>query len=427
MKQNTKRKLGLAGLLLTGAMSFLTPKLSAQPENVDSLPKTIATFEYQSNRPEPEYSGKTFTYNFNVMSDGTFYITQEDPKVEQKPRFAQRWFWDVDGDGKFGDAEINAMKSGKLVYMHPEFNKIANSQTKKIFETLIAEKEESDKTINELEERLKYTHKTEDVSVQYEAPAQIIKEKETPKTTIKTPKKDLIKPSLEKPALPEPILPEEYTKEEYTKMPEECVEPKEITEPVKPIKPAKEKIKESHPVSFIIGGRFGPESLYGFETGLKYNRLALVADVNKRADKNILNVNEELINDVYFKGREDIKDFLSIGASLEYHQPITKWLSGVIGAGANKETYTRVGEATLVKRNNGEESIINSNTQSFSESELSGKVYGGPSFKLTEGLRLNVNLGYEFGFKEKGLEGRGAYFNLRAIISGNNKNKNKSK
>ena len=90
----------------------------------------IATFQYESNRPEPEYNGLTFKYN--LWNDGT--ISQAD---KSRVDFAQRWFYDIDGDGKFGNAELNAIESGKLIYMHPEFNKIANEEIKETFNSML--------------------------------------------------------------------------------------------------------------------------------------------------------------------------------------------------------------------------------------------------------------------------------------------------
>ena len=122
------KRLGLAGLL--GCASLLLPNFThAQDTKKISVendsPQIIATFEYESNRPEPEYNGKTFGYN--VLIDGS--ISQADkPEV----KFESLWFWDVNGDGKFGEAEKKALESGKLVYMHEDFNKLANEQLKKI-------------------------------------------------------------------------------------------------------------------------------------------------------------------------------------------------------------------------------------------------------------------------------------------------------
>jgi len=130
------KKLGVAGLVLK-VISMLSPNNVPAQEiekvNIESeyaRPQVIATFEYKSNRPEPEYNGKTFTYN--LWSNGL--ISQENPEV-QGVEFSQRWFYDINSDGNFDRAELDAMKNKTLIYMHPEFNDIVNN--------LIAEKLES--------------------------------------------------------------------------------------------------------------------------------------------------------------------------------------------------------------------------------------------------------------------------------------------
>jgi hypothetical protein len=96
-------------------------------------PEVIATFEYTSHRPEKEYNGKT--YQYNILSDGT--ICQTD---KPNTKFAQTWFYDVDGDGKFTEVDLAARKSGKLIYMHPDFNKKANSEIKRVLENMVQSK-----------------------------------------------------------------------------------------------------------------------------------------------------------------------------------------------------------------------------------------------------------------------------------------------
>ena len=111
----------------------------------NSKPKIMATFEYKSNRKG--YEGDIFRYN--LLEDGT--ISQAD---KSKVKLAQRWFYDVDGDGKFGNAEAKAIESGKLIYMHPQFNKIASEKIKKTFEDLGGLKEQYDEKVGNLEKEL---------------------------------------------------------------------------------------------------------------------------------------------------------------------------------------------------------------------------------------------------------------------------------
>ncbi len=177
--------------------------------------------------------------------------------------------------------------------------------------------------------------------------------------------------------------------------------------------------KEKAPLSIILGARkgFGGSGLYGGELGIKYKRFALVGNMGSRSDINLQDTEEEMFRNVYFQGREDLKDFSSFGASLEYHQPIAKGVSGVIGIGGNFESRTRKIEENLVRRIDGEETLLASNISSVPEKEFVWNVYAGPSFKITKWLELNPNIGYEKAFKKNGLKERGMYANLRAILS----------
>lgn len=177
--------------------------------------------------------------------------------------------------------------------------------------------------------------------------------------------------------------------------------------------------KEKASVSIILGARkgFGGNGLYGGEVGVKYNRFALVGNMGSRRDINLQNTEEGVFGNVYFQGREDLEKFSSIGGSVEYHQPLAKGVSGVVGIGGNLENYIRKIEENLVRRVGTEESLLASNINSILEKEVVGHIYGGLSFNLTKNLSLNPNIGYEKAFKKNGLKERGMYVNLRAIFS----------
>ena len=119
MTKNLVKAIVLGTALLTGANAF-----------AQSNKDVIATFEYPSHKPEKEYNGKI--YKYNILSDGT--ICQADkPNV----KFARTWFYDVDGDGEFTAVDLAAHKEGKLIYMHPEFNKIADAESKRFLENMV--------------------------------------------------------------------------------------------------------------------------------------------------------------------------------------------------------------------------------------------------------------------------------------------------
>ncbi len=179
--------------------------------------------------------------------------------------------------------------------------------------------------------------------------------------------------------------------------------------------------KEKAPLSIILGARRGIEinKSFGIEFGVKYNRFALVGNIpiSSYPNINLQNTEEEMFGNVYFQGREDLKDFSpSIGASFEYHQPLAKGISWVTGIGGYLEGHTRKIEENLVRRTGSEESLLASNTSSVLEKKFVWNVYAGPSFEIIKGLELNPNLGYEISSKKNGLK-RGMYVNLRAILS----------
>jgi len=395
-----KRKLGLAGILLSAAMAFGVPSFArAETEKNSktditeskSKPEILASFEYPSHREG--YKGKIFTYD--LWSDGK--ISQAD---KESVEFSNRWYYDIDGDGKFGEAEKQFLKKGKLVYMHENFNRIANDEVRKAFGSLINEKEDKE-ILNHLEielEKEKYSEKlkeSEELNNQYES---IEKGEYSPKA------------------------------KENEKL---KIQEKIIIEHAPLAEPARESAKKESPLGFIAGGKVSfpkfleGRGLYGAELGVKLGRVGIVGNISGAQSKNIQNTEEKLKCDVYFKGTEDIKNFLSAGIAVEYHQPITDRLSAVVGVGGNLENYTRQGTATLVERTAYGDDVINSNTDSFSEKDFTGKIYAGPSVKITDWLRLNANIGYETDFNKKNLDNKGFYASLRTIISPQKRNQEK--
>ena len=394
-----KRKLGLAGILLSAAMVFGVPSFArAETEKKSEIteskskPEILASFEYPSHREG--YKGKIFTYN--LWSDGK--ISQAG---KEGVEFSNRWYYDIDGDGKFGEAEKQFLKQGKLVYMHEDFNKIANDEIREAFGSSINEKNEKEKReiLNHLEielEKEKYSQETEE-----NEELGIEKGEYSPKAEEN----------------------EELGIENFALLRKET-QKKEIKE-----ESTKETAKKESPFGFIIGSKVSfpkfleGRGLYGAELGVKLGRFGIVGNISGTRDKNIQNTEEKLKCDVYFKGTEDIKNFLSAGIAVEYHQPITDRLSAVVGVGGNLENYTRQGTATLVERTAYGDDVINSNTDSFSEKDFTGKIYAGPSVKITDWLRLNANIGYETDFNKKNLDNKGFYANIRTIISPQNKHK----
>ncbi len=179
--------------------------------------------------------------------------------------------------------------------------------------------------------------------------------------------------------------------------------------------------KEKAPLSIILGAGkgLGNNKSSEIEFGVKHKRFALVGNIpiSSYSNINLQKTEEGVFGDVYFQGREDLEDFSSsIGASLEYHQPLAKGISWVTGIGGNLESRTRKIEENLVRRTGSEESLLASNINSIPEKEFVWNIYTGPSFDITKWLSLNPNIGYKTGFKKDGLREE-MYISLRAILS----------
>jgi hypothetical protein len=166
--------------------------------------------------------------------------------------------------------------------------------------------------------------------------------------------------------------------------------------------------KEKAPVSIILGARkgLGESGLHGGELGIGVGRFALVGNFGLGSDINLQNTEDHVFGDVYFQGREDLKNSSYFGGALEYHQP-GKGISWVVGAGGGLEKVTREIEENLVR----DGTVLASNKTSTPEKKFAGYFYTGPSFKITKGLSLNPNVGYKTG-REKGV-----FVNLRAVLS----------
>jgi len=108
--------LGKVALITAGLLTGLTGIVSAQEKKQAT---TIYNFDYASHRTG--YQGKIF--NYNLLSDGSASQTDKNG-VSIEPI----WFWDIDNDGKFGEAEKRALKSGIQIYMNPAFNDAANAK-----------------------------------------------------------------------------------------------------------------------------------------------------------------------------------------------------------------------------------------------------------------------------------------------------------
>lgn len=374
-----RKRLGLAGLLLAGAMSVFTPKVNAE-ENI-SQPKIIATFEYESNRPE--YGGQIFVYN--LWNDGK--ISQAYPKVEPEPEFAQRWFYDIDGDGKFGSAEVDAIKSGKLIYMHPEFNEIANEEIRKAFGSQTPKeyfpvedytKEYSQEKLAEPKEKPELDPAIEKAIEDLERELKEKRRQEKEKALREEIKKEFEQEYV----LPLPPAPEKPTPE-LSKV--EIKESEILREYEKP-QELKEK-KARNILSAISGVDYSSDFMAG-SLGVRYEPienlgLSILARQGFGKDKTISEITTPTSpQGIYGYGKVEDSDrkFTGIGGEVQLG-PI------ILGGGVNNYTSTRETTEDLLK--NGQ--VIKPNSYSTANSDLEGYFTAGLEFKL--GNRKNFGLG----------------------------------
>ncbi len=368
MQTKNKKRLGLAGLVLGGALSLLSPayaqdkeKVEIESENTSS--EIIATFQYDSHRAG--YEGKSPFLTYNIWSDNT--ISREGSDA----RFAPIWFWDVDGDGEFGDAEIEAMKSGKLVYMHPAFNKIANRKLRRAMRKAFGYHKPSD---------FKYEKIPEEVSL--EPPK--VQEHEVPLAE-SLPETAEEEEKTEKVVLPETA--EEEEKTEKVVLPETALP--EYTE--------KERKTKSTPVSLIFGANSNAKfDSFGGTFGVRVNPfknkkigLGALMDVGGALDKQIDTYSRTFSNGRTFYGELNDKDIFSIGGSLEFqYGPL------FFGGGIDSERFIRE-VIEQIRSVNG--NVLKSNTNSVSDRQVFGKIYGGGGIPIgkRKNLRIEGLLGYD--------------------------------
>jgi len=313
--------------------------------------EVIATFEYTSHRPEKEYNGKT--YQYNILSDGT--ICQADkPNV----KFAQTWFYDVDGDDKFTEVDLAAYKEGKLIFMHPEFNKKANAKSKKILENIVQKmKVESND----------HTNPFTGANGDYNGYGKTDSLENQPSKEIAEgirgyfPEKSLgLKENKYKTALNEPTI-------------------------------QKEKVK---PIWSLIAGANTNSDFdkYGLSLGARVNPfrnenigLGLNADVGFGLDKKVDSQKISLSRGKEFIGEINEMDNRSFGLSAEI-----QLYNFILGGGFDYSKHISETNEKVIK---GEE-VLESNTNSVSEGKVYGKGYIGLEFQPTEKFGVGATVGY---------------------------------
>jgi len=321
-------------------------------------PEVIATFEYQSNRPEKEYNGKTFQYH--ILSDGSV-VQADKPNV----KFSKIWFYDINGNGKLDAEELEAPKSGTLIYMHPKFNEKANAEAKRALENLIDSKEQNPNLQIELAQSKEANKKlTQEL-------------KENSQVNLK----DTYLPY----ARETPIILDEPQVKSDTYFP-------------------KEKVNSVW--SLIAGANVNSDfDKYGLSLGLRTNPfkneeigLGLTADFGFGKDKQVDSQRILLSRGKEFIGEINEINNHSLGLSAELQ------LSNfIIGGGFDYSNYISETNEKLIR---GEETL-DSSSNSVLEGKIYGKGYMGLEFQPTKKWGIGATIGYhgkdklQFGIRNK--------------------------
>jgi hypothetical protein len=339
MTNKLLKTIALGAAIFAGANAFAEGGIEKAVKPAKQENEVIATialpFSYESQRNEKENNGKLFFYNF--LSDGTAYQIDK-PNV----KFAQRWFWDVDGDGKFGDAEQGAIKDGKLIYMSDKFNEKANSEQRKFLQNIENSSQYSSKNL---------TGKTWGVTGLDDADANGDGD----------------------------VTPEELNKYYgFDKKIEEAklLEKKVSQEPTLP----KEKIKLENSLSITGGANFSKDS-FDIMGGLKYGftknlSASVIARQGWSSDRNLShNTTPKFASGIYGEGSEDESErtFNGIGGELQFGPVIA-------GGGANFHKSTIDTIENFMK----DGKIIKPNSYSKSESKIVPYFNAGLELKIKE-------------------------------------------
>lgn len=130
--KNIVKRLSLAGLLLAGITALSPAQAQDNKPKDNDKPTVLDNFIYPSHRNFPAIDGKCYEgklFDYNLLSNDT--IAQAD---KNRVIIEPLWFYDIDNDGKFGKAEIAAIKKGIPIFMNQAFNDIANAEMQKFLE-----------------------------------------------------------------------------------------------------------------------------------------------------------------------------------------------------------------------------------------------------------------------------------------------------
>ncbi len=394
---NTKR-LGLIGLVTLAGISFGISKAhtegqiekeynsehnSTPIEQIVESPKVIATIKVPSQRPE--YKDKVFEYN--IWSDYTI-SRSDNPDI----KFAQRWFYDIDGDGQFGKAEIDMENSGNFVYMSPQFNEEVNENIRKSLEQFILINEQYSEQITTLNQQIQDNQEVKRLKDRFypEVPVEVEpKEMHPPYPTSDFQPKTSTEYPLHEPQLEEPEVTEYHypgkSKESEEEMFERLAIERLKTKQEKR-KPRKHEQREN--VWSVVTGIDASTDFVNGSFGVRFESkenlgIGLMVRKGVGSDRTVSEITTPISRQgIYGKGtiNESERSMSGIGGEFKL---------GPFIFGGGMSNYTHTIDVTENLLRNGQ--VIKPNSYSKVDSEASGYLMAGLEFKL--GSRRNFALG----------------------------------
>jgi len=362
------------------ALASLAVATGAYAQTTDS---TLDKFDYASHRDVPAIDGKSHAgeiHSYSLLPDATIAeLNKKGVKI------LPMWFYDIDNDGKFGKAERDAMKKGIPIFMHEEFNKIANAKVRKSLEKFL------DITIeyNSLCEKIKQESKNPK-----EGSEKLRSDYEAKKSNLEADILQLEADILE--------LRKDYSA--YDSSVQKSLEQKSQS-PVSDNSQKKEK--GYNLVSLIAQGNANSAfDNFGGSLGVRVNPfknkeigLGAALDIGFGLDKLVDSYYDVLTSRLSTSGSITNTNQSSIGASAEM-----QFGPFVFGGGIDYHTWISNSIANIIK----DDVVTKSNSDSTPNRQVFGKVYGGIELPITNGWKLGAVGGYD--------GGNGPYFGVRNVF-----------
>jgi hypothetical protein len=383
---NKRLGLGKVALLSAALMGGLTGIVSAEENK--KAPIVLDNVDYASHRNVPAIDGRCYEgqiFNYDLLSDATFSETDK-----KGVRIRPIYFYDIDGDGKFGKAEKEAIKKGIPIFMHPAFNDLANAEVREFLERATE--------YSSLSEQLKQGKKLSPKEKgDYEAQLAQCRERICQ-----------LEKQLSGKEVPEASPEMQRPKSEY-----------ELKEPQIPQEKYQESGKQNAQnlpleLSLILqeGSNFDFNT---FETsaGLRFGNekfaLGVLVDASIGLDKRIETYSSPLSAGRTAYGTVDNTNRFSVGLSAE-----AMWSHLVFGAGID---YSNLVKKTVEQINDKNGNTLKSNINSEPDRQVFGKAYVGAEIPITDSWKLGAIFGYN---------GRdGTYLGLRTVFRLNQPQKGK--